>query len=222
MKKNSDKKQYIVIGLGRFGRSVAMQLEANGCMVLAIDDNEKNVNFISEYVTHAICMDVTDEESLKEIGMSNFDGVIVSMGSNLNSAIFAIMSAKEAGVKNVIAKAYDEMAGKVLTKVGADEIIYPEREMGYHLAKNLAFGNFLDAVELTADHSIAEIPVPVKWVGKNLLQLNLRQKYRVNVIAVKRNSELDISPAADRIFIKDDVIVILGKNEVLKKLSSTI
>ncbi|MDD6101707.1 MAG: TrkA family potassium uptake protein [Clostridiales bacterium] len=222
MKKNSDKKQYIVIGLGRFGRSVAMQLEANGCMVLAIDDNEKNVNFISEYVTHAICMDVTDEESLKEIGMSNFDGVIVSMGSNLNSAIFAIMSAKEAGVKNVIAKAYDEMAGKVLTKVGADEIIYPEREMGYHLAKNLAFGNFLDAVELTADYSIAEIPVPVKWVGKNLLQLNLRQKYRVNVIAVKRNSELDISPAADRIFIKDDVIVILGKNEVLKKLSSTI
>ena len=222
MKKNSDKKQYIVIGLGRFGRSVAMQLEANGCMVLAIDDNEKNVNFISEYVTHAICMDVTDEESLKEIGMSNFDGVIVSMGSNLNSAIFAIMSAKEAGVKNVIAKAYDEMAGKVLTKVGADEIVYPEREMGYHLAKNLAFGNFLDAVELTADYSIAEIPVPVKWVGKNLLQLNLRQKYRVNVIAVKRNSELDISPAADRIFIKDDVIVILGKNEVLKKLSSTI
>ena len=111
------------------------------------------------------------------------------------------------------------MQGKILQKVGADEIVYPEREMGCHLAKNLAFGNFLDAVELTAEYSIAEIPVLQQWVGKNLLELNLRKKYRINVIAVKRNSELEISPSADRTFLDGDILVILGKNDVLKKLS---
>lgn len=219
MKKKVEKKQYIVIGLGRFGRSVAKQLEANGCMVLAIDSDERNVNFVSEYVTRAMCMDITDEEAVAELGLSNFDGVIVSMGHNLDASIFAVICAKEQGVKSVIAKAGDEMQGKILKKVGADEIVYPEREMGCHLAKNLAFGNFLDAVELTAEYSIAEIPVLQQWVGKNLLELNLRKKYRINVIAVKRNSELEISPAADRTFLDGDILVILGKNEVLKKLS---
>ena len=155
MKKKIEKKQYIVIGLGRFGRSVARQLEANGCMVLAVDREEKNVNTVAEYVTRAMCMDITDEDAVEELGLSNFDGAVVSIGHNLDAAIFAVMWAKEQGVTQVIAKANDENQGKILTKVGADEIVYPEREMGYHLAKNLAFGNFLDAVELTADYSIA-------------------------------------------------------------------
>lgn len=219
LKKKVEKKQYIVIGLGRFGRSVAMQLEANGCMVLAIDKDEKSVNFIAEYVTRAMCMDITDEEAVKELGLRNFDGVIVAIGHDLNASIFAIICAKEQGVKTVIAKAYDDMHGKILTKVGADEIIYPEREMGCHLAKNLAFGNFLDTVELTSDYSIAEIPVLPQWIGKNLKELNLRERYRINVIAVKRNHEMDISPSADRKFLDEDILVIIGKNEVLKKLS---
>lgn len=222
MKRKAEKKQYIVIGLGRFGRSVAKQLEANGCMVLAVDNKEKNVNMIAEYVTRAVCMDITDEDAVGELGLGNFDAAIVSIGSNINAAIFAIICAKEKGVKTVIAKAYDEMNGKILTKVGADEIIYPEREMGCHLAKNLAFGNFVDTVELTADYSIAEIPILPQWVGKNLKELNLREKYRINVIAAKRNGELEVSPSADRKFVDGDILLILGKNEVLKKLSALI
>lgn len=220
MKKKIEKKQYIVIGLGRFGRSVARQLEANGCMVLAVDRQEKNVNVVAEYVTRAMCMDITDEDAVKELGLGNFDGAVVSIGHNLDAAIFAIMWAKEQGVKQVIAKANDDTQGKILTKVGADEIVYPEREMGYHLAKNLAFGNFLDAVELTADYSIAEIPILHEWVGKNLKELKLREKYHINVIAVKRNRDLEITPSADKNFLDEDILVVLGKNDVLKKLSS--
>lgn len=222
MKKKISKQQYVVVGLGRFGISVATQLEANDCMVLAIDSDEKKVNLVSDYVTRAVCMDITDEDAVEELGLGNFDGVIVSMGHNLNASIFAIICAKERGVKKVIAKACDEMQGKILKKVGADEIVFPEREMGGHLAKNLVFGSFVDTVELTADYSIAEIPVLRQWIGKNLKELNLREKYRVNVIAMKRNSEMEISPSADRKFVEGDVLMILGKNEILKKLSSII
>ena len=222
IKKKAEKKQYVVIGLGRFGRSVAKQLEANGCMVLAIDNNEKNVNMVAEYVTRAVCVDITDEESVQELGIGNFDGAIVSMGSNMNAAIYAVICAKEHGVKYVVAKAYDEMNGKILLKVGADEIVYPEREMGAHLAKNLAFGNFLDTVELTSEYSIAEIPLLDKWLGKSLMELDLRKKYRVNVIAVKRNGELEVPPSADRKFVDGDILVILGTNNMLKKMANLI
>lgn len=222
MKKKIQKKQYIVIGLGRFGRSVARQLEVNGCMVLAIDKEEKSVNMVAEYVTRAMCLDVTDEDAVKELGFSNFDGAIIAIGQNLDAAIFATIWAKEQGVKLVIAKAYDETQGKILTKVGADEIVYPEREIGCHLAKNLAFGNFLDAVELTADYSIVEIPVLSDWIGKNLIELKLREKYHVNVIAVKRNRELEVNPSAEKKFLDGDIMVVLGKDEILKKLSALI
>ena len=218
-KRKIEKKQYVVMGLGRFGTSVAKQLEANGCMVLAVDRDERRVNNVAEYVTRAMCVDITDEEAILELGLSNFDGAVVSIGHNLDAAIFAVMSAKEQGIPKVIAKAYDETQGKILTKVGADEIVYPEREMGYHLAKNLAFGRLLDAVELTADYSIAEIPLLREWRGKNLIELKLREKYHVNGIAVKRGSDLEITPPADKPFLDGDVLVILGKNDVLNRLS---
>lgn len=220
MKKKQVKKQYIVIGLGRFGRSVARHLEANGCMVMAVDKDEKKVNLVSEFVTRAMCLDISDEEAVKELGLSNFDGVVVAIGHNLEAAIFSIMWAKEEGVKLLIAEAYDETQGKILAKVGADEIVYPEREMGYHLAKNLAFGNILDAVELSAGYSIAELPVLPKWVGKNLIELKLRDKYHVNVIAVRRNHKLEVTPSAEKPFVEGDVVVLLGSNDTLKKLSA--
>ncbi len=214
-----EKKQYIVIGLGRFGRSVARNLEANGCMVLAVDKEEKNVNLVAEFVTRAVCLDITDEDAVEELGLGNFDGAIVAIGQSLDAAVLGVMWAKEQGVPNVIAKAYDDTQGKILTKVGADEIVYPEREMGDHLAKALAFGNFLDAVELTADYSIAEVTVLPEWDGRNLRELRLRDKYHINVIAVKRNHDLEINPSAEEIIRDGDALVLLGKNEVLKKLS---
>ncbi len=218
MKRNNENKEYIVIGMGRFGSSVAKQLEANECSVLAVDRNMDRVDQIAEYVTHAMCLDITDEDAMEELGLGSFDGAVISIGHNLEAAIFATIWAKEQGVKRVIAKAYDEMQGKILAKVGADEIVYPEREMGQHLANSLAFGHMLDAVELTSDYSIADIPVLREWVGKNLRELRLREKYHVNVIAVKRNRELEINPSIEKDFTEGDILVLLGSNATLRRL----
>lgn len=220
MKKKFKNKEYIVIGLGRFGSSVAKQLEANGCKVLAVDSNEKRVRQVAEYVTLAMCMDITNEDSIQELGVKNFDGAVISIGHNLEAAVLATIWAKEQGVTQVIAKAYDEMQGKILTKVGADEIVYPERETGIHLANNLAFNNLVDAIELTTDYSIIDVPVLNEWIGKNLKELKLREKYKVNVIGIKRNGQLILNPSADDPTVKNDVFVLLGTNNTLKKLAN--
>ena len=218
--KKQTAKEYIVIGLGRFGRSIAQQLEANGCKVLAIDRNEKPVRQIAEYVTLAMCVDVTNEEALKELGGKNFDGAIISIGHSLEAAVLATIWAKEQGIGQIIAKAYDEMQGKILTKVGVDTIVYPEKEMGVQFANDLAFNNLFDAIELTADYSIAEVNALHSWNGKNLKELKLREKYRVNVIAIKRNGALIINPPADEPTQKNDVFVLLGMNNTLKKIAN--
>ena len=219
--KNS-KKQYIVIGLDRFGKSVAKNLEKNGCMVLAIDKDQKRVNQISEYVTSAMCLDITDEESAQEIGFDNFDGAVISLANNLEAAVLTTVYIKERGIPLVIAEAYDNVQGKVLSKVGVDRIIYSEQDMGAHLANNLAFDHIIDSVELSSNFTIAEIQTPKGWIGKSLIDLNLRKKYDINVIALKRNNEIDITPPADLPLGESDVLVILGKNDIIKKLSKTI
>lgn len=219
MKKRTQK-EYIVIGLGRFGSSVAKQLEANGCKVLAVDRSEQMVGQIAEYVTLAMRIDVTDEEALKELGGRNFDGAIISIGHGLEASVLATIWAKEQGIRQVIVKAYDDTQGKILTKVGADEVVYPERQMGVHLANDLAFNNLFDAIELTAEYSIADVDLLSGWVGKNLKELKLREKYGVNVIAVKRGGVLLINPSADEPMKQNDVFVLLGKNHTLKKLAN--
>lgn len=213
-------KEYIVIGLGRFGSSVAKQLEANGCKVLAVDRSEQMVGQIAEYVTLAMRIDVTDEEALKELGGRNFDGAIISIGHGLEASVLATIWAKEQGIRQIIVKAYDDTQGKILTKVGADEVVYPERQMGVHLANDLAFNNLFETIELTAEYSIADVDLPSGWVGKNLKELKLREKYGVNVIAVKRGGVLLINPSADEPMKQNDVFVLLGKNSTLKKLAN--
>ncbi|MGN0318392.1 MAG: potassium channel family protein [Lachnospira sp.] len=218
----SKQKQYIVIGLDRFGRSVAKNLEQNDCMVLAIDKDQKKVNQISDYVTSAMCLDITDEEVADELGLNNFDAAIISFANSLETAVLATVCIKERGIPFVIAEAYDEIQGKVLEKVGVDKIVYSEQEMGAHLANNLAFDHIIDSVEVSADYTIAEIQTPVSWEGKSLIELNLRKKYEINVIALKRNNEINVTPVADMPLLKDDVLVILGKNDILKKLSRSL
>lgn len=218
MKKRTQK-EYIVIGLGRFGSSVAMQLEANGCKVLAIDRNERRINQIAEYVTLAMCVDVTNEDALMELGGRNFDGAVISIGHSLDASVLAAIWAKEQGIRQIVAKAYDDMQGKILTKLGVDEIVYPEKEMGVHLANNLAFNNLLDTTELTSDYSMADVGVLKSWIGKNLKELNLRKKYGVNVIAIKRGGALLINPSADDPTQNEDVFVLLGKNNTLKRIA---
>ena len=219
MKKKITQKEYIVIGLGRFGSSVARQLEANGCRVLAIDRQEKRVNQIADYVTLAMGVDVGNEEALRELGGRNFDGAVISIGHSLDASVLAAIWAKEQGIGQIVAKAYDEMQGKILTKLGVDEIVYPEKEIGVHVANNLAFNNLFDAIELTAEYSIADIQTLRGWVGKDLKELNLRKKYGVNVIAIKRDGALLINPPAEKPTQKDDVFVLLGKNNTLKKIA---
>ncbi len=219
VKKNAQK-EYIVIGMGRFGSSMARQLEANGCKVLAIDRNEKRVNQIAEYVTLAMCVDVTNEDALRELGGRNFDGAVISIGHSLEASVLAAIWAKEQGIGQIIAKAYDDMQGKILTKVGADKIVYPEREMGVHLANDLAFNNLFDAIELTSEYSITDVSALDSWTGKNLKELKLREKYGVNVIAIKRGGVLLVNPPADDPTKKGDIFVILGLNGTLKKIAN--
>lgn len=217
--KKSRQKEYIIIGLGRFGNSVAKQLEANGCKVLAIDRNEQRIRQIAEYVTLAMCLDVADEEALEELGGRNFDGAVISIGHSLDASVLATIWAKEQGIKQVIAKAYDETQGKILAKIGADEIVYPEKETGVHLANNLAFNNLIDTIELSPEYSIAEVTILTDWIGKSLIELKLREKYDVNVIAIRRGGSLILNPAADAPSKKNDVFILLGTNNTLKKIA---
>ena len=214
------KKEYVVFGLGRFGRSVAVTLADSGCEVLVVDDNEGKIQEIAEYVTFAIKADVTDAEVLASLGISNFDGAIVAIGENLEASVMVTILAKEMGIPYVLAKAQSEIHAKVLKKVGADMVVYPEKETGIRIANNLLMGNFFDAVELSSTFSMMELDVLDSWAGHSLRELNLRAKYKINVIGLKRENRLDINPDADMPLQKNDVVVIIGRNEVLNKLAS--
>lgn len=215
-------KDVVVFGMGRFGRSVALQLEANGCKVLAVDTNEEKVQSVSEYVTAAVCAPATDEEAMEELGIRNFDTAIIAIGHNLEASILVTMWCKENGVRHVIAKAFDELQGKVLKKVGADDVIFPEYEMGKRLANNLTLNNISNAIEITDDYSVGEITSPKKWLGKEIKNLKLREQYRINIIAIKHGSYTEMNPTSDYVIKNNDLIVILGSNDMLKKLVSQI
>ncbi|HBM75985.1 MAG TPA: potassium transporter Trk [Clostridiaceae bacterium] len=211
-------KQFVVIGLGRFGSSVARTLYALGNDVLAIDISEAAVQEISDSVTHAVQADGTDENVLKSTGIRNFDVAVIGMGDDVQGSIMATLLVKELGVKYVVAKAQSEIHAKVLYKIGADRVVFPERDMGTRVAHNLASSNILDYIELSPDYSIAEIAAIPDWVGKSLRELNMRSKYGMNVMAIKRNGDINISPGADDVILKDDVIVVIGGNEELNEI----
>lgn len=180
---------YAVIGMGRFGTAVAKELARSGADVLAIDVNEERVRAIAEYVTHAVKADITDGDTAAALGLGNMDAVIVAMTRSMDASILATISAKESGVPYVIAKAMDEMHAKILTKVGADKVIVPEKESGVRIARNLANGNFLDFYELSDHISMVEIAVKEEWIGQNLRQLDFRREYGANVIAYQATGE---------------------------------
>ncbi|HHV25834.1 TrkA family potassium uptake protein [Anaerosalibacter bizertensis] len=214
-------KQYVVIGCGRFGSSVAKTLYELGNDVLAIDRNEEIVQEISEYVTHAVQADVMDENVLKELGIRNFDVVIVSIGSDLEASILATLIAKELGVKVVIAKAQSELHGKVLSKIGADKVIFPERDMGVRVGHNLVSSNILDFIELSPDFSIVEITAIPEWENKTLKELKLPTNYGINIMAVKSGNYINVSPYADDKILEGDILVVIGNTEDIKKLEKS-
>jgi trk system potassium uptake protein TrkA len=209
------KQAYAVIGLGRFGSSVAYELNEAGQEVLGIDINEEKVEDAESIVTHAIVGDSTDVEVLKSAGIRNFDCVIVAIGNDMQSSILTTLIIKELGVKQVIAKALSKTHGRVLEKVGADWIIYPERDMGSRVAHQLLSPNVLNYIQLSEEYNIEELKIPSSLTEKSLKELDFRAKYNISVIAIVCNEEIIISPSPDHIIHEGDFLVVIGSREDL-------
>lgn len=211
-------KQFVVIGCGRFGTSIAKTLNNLGHEVLAIDYEEDLVQEISSYVTHAVQADATDEKAIEALGIKNFDTVIITIGTDIQSSVLATILVKELGVERVVVKAHDELHAKVLYKIGADKVVFPERDMGIRLAHNLVSTNILDYIDLSPTHNIVEITPPKEWHDKTLKELNTREKHGINIIAIKRNNSLNMTPNADTIITEDDIILVSGDKKEIEKL----
>lgn len=212
------KKEFVVFGLGRFGTSVAAALADGGCEVMAVDSNAEKVKEIAEHVTHAVTCDVVDAEALEALGVRNFDGAVVAIGGDIEASVMVTILAKECGIPYVLAKAQSELHAKILRKVGADMVVFPEKETGIRIANNLIGGNFFDAVELSSVFSLVEITLPKDWTGKSLIDLNLRAKRKINVIGIRRDGELNVNPDAAEPLEDGDILVVIGKNDELNKL----
>ncbi len=209
-------KSYIVIGLGRFGTEVARSLYQQGCEVLAMDVNNDAVQQVSNDVTHAVVGDARDKDVLKALGAKDFDCGVVAIGDSLADSVLATMHLKELGVPYIVSKAHDETHRQVLKKLGADRVVIPEKENAARLAKSLSSHNVLDYIELSEDFGIIEVPTPALWVDKSLIELNVRAKLGVNIIAIKRDGGITVSPAADFRIMQGDVVVVLGSTEALE------
>ncbi len=214
----SRKQTYAVFGLGRYGMAVAKELVKNGEEVLAVDMNEDIVNAAIYEIPYCKCADITDAEVIKQLGIANVDVVIVAMATSLEASVMATMLCKEIGVKTVIAKCSNEMDCKILSKVGADRVVFPESESGSRLAKNLLCSGFVDLIELSEDVSMIELEVKEEWVGKSLLQLDLRRKYSVNIVAILQNGEAHIDIDPEKTLEKTMKLIAIGKVSKLNKL----
>ncbi len=211
---------YAVIGLGRFGLSLASKLFEAGQEVLGVDLNEERVDDAHPYVTHALIADSTDAEALKSIGIRNIDTVIVAIGNDIQASILTVLLVKELGVRKVIAKAVNKLHGQVLYKVGADWVIHPERDMGIRVAHQLLSPNVLNFIELSKDYSVEEIKIPDNMAKKSLREIDLRARFNLSVIAIRRNHDINISPSPDETLDKGDVLVVIGKNKDLERFAN--
>ncbi len=211
-------KQFIVIGCGRFGGSVAKTLVKLGHDVLAVDKDEATIQELSDHVTHAVQASGTDANALHSLGIKNFDVAVISVATDIETSIMATLIAKEAGIDYIIAKAQSDLHAKVLYKIGADRVVFPEREMGERVAHNIVAHNILDYIELSQEYSIIELQSPKDWIDKDLAALDLRAKFGINVLAIKGGDEINITPNAEDIVNKDDVLVVIGHKKDLRKI----
>ena len=211
-------KQYLVVGLGRFGSSVAINLCQQGHEVLAIDSHKDVIDDIAPLVTEAVQMDVTDEAALESLDVASFDAAIVSIGTDTRASILVSVLLKELGVPYLIAKANDDLHAKVLSKIGVDRVVFPERDMGARLARNIVSPSVLELMNLSDDYQIMEIMLPEGWEGKSLQSLNVRRKYGVNILAVNRDDLFMVSPAPDMPLEKDDTLLVLGKQQDVEEM----
>ena len=212
-------KQFAVIGIGRFGESLARELIRMGHKVLAIDVNEERVNDAVHYATRAVQADAMDPQVLKTLGIRKFEAVIVAIGENIQSNILTTLVLKELGVKKVISKANNAMHGKVLEKIGTDTVIYPERDMAVKLARSLVSQNFLEQIQLSTDYSIIELFTPSAFIDKTLKEIGLRKNLRVTVLATRRGDNIIVVPVPEATMRQGDILVVLGHNDDLEKLT---
>lgn len=208
-------KSFAVLGLGRFGREMALQLARGGGEVLVVDNEQKDVDEIGDRVTRAVCADVRDRDALQELGVAECDEVILSVGSDLAVSVLTVMNLKALGVKHLICKAYDDVYREVLLKLGADRVVIPEQESAVRTAARLLSPRIRDYIQLTEDFSIEEISVPVNWVGKTLGGLSIRNRYGVNVIAIRRGEKVMASPGAEDRIAEGDMLLVLGEEKDL-------
>jgi trk system potassium uptake protein TrkA len=212
------KRTYAVFGLGRYGRAVAKELIDNGMEVIAVDDNQDIVNDAAAYLPICKCADVTDAEVIDKLGIAEIDTVIICMAGNLEASVMAVTLCKEAGVKRVIAKCANEMHQKILLRVGADKVVFPENESGIRLAKNLLSSGFIDMISISKEVSMIEIDIREEWVGKNLIELNLRRKYGFNVVAIKKGEKVNVSINPEQPLDPATTLIVIANTAKLGKL----
>ncbi|MBO5326949.1 MAG: TrkA family potassium uptake protein [Clostridia bacterium] len=212
------KKTYAVFGLGRYGTAVARELVENGMEVIAVDIDQKIVNDAAAYLPVCKCADVTDAEVISRLDIGNIDTVIVCMASNLEASVMAVTLCKEAGARSVIVKCANEMQQKILLRVGADQVLFPEKESGIRLAKNLLSSGFIDMISLSRDVSIVEIDVKDEWCGKNLIELNLRKKYGINIVAVKKGEKVSVNINPEQALDLGATLIVIANTAKLGKL----
>ncbi len=214
------KKTYAVFGLGRYGTAVARELVENGMEVIAVDTDQRIVNDAAAFLPICKCADVTDAEVISRLGISNIDTVIICMASNLEASVMAVTLCKEAGAKTVIAKCANEMQQKILLRVGADQVVFPENESGVRLAKNLLSSGFIDIISLSKDVSIVEIDVKNEWCGKNLIELNLRKKYGFNIVAIKKGEKVTVNINPEQVLDAESVLIVIANTANLGNFKS--
>ena len=214
------KKSFLVVGAGRFGKSVARTLYGEGHDVMVVDKDEDLIQQISTEVTESVSADITSESCVKALGVRDFDAVVLAIGFDVQASIMAAILLIEKEAKYILAKAQTDLHGKVLEKIGVNRVIYPERDMGQKIARSLIAPTIIDMIELSDDYSVVEVKAPPEMVGKTLLELNLRALYGISVIALRRNNggHTNISPVADDIVETGDIIVAIGENKYLQKL----
>ncbi len=215
------KRSFCIIGLGRFGQTLAINLARTDHQVLVIDENDDVVNVMSDVVTNAVVGDSTNEQVLRAAGVADYDCAVVATANNFNDNLLTTLILKELGVKQVVARAGSEQHGRVLEKIGADMVVFPEKDMGEKLVNILDRNNVLEYIEFSDTHSIVEVTVPEKWVGKSLIELNVRREYGVTVLAVSdaESREMNISPDPTRKFMGNDTVALLGENKAIDKIT---
>lgn len=211
------RKQYAVFGLGSFGESVAVTLQELGCEVVVVDNHMERIEDISPYVSYAVQAGIEDPEVIRSLGARNLDGVVVAVADDMEASIMATLVSKEIGVPYVLAKAKNELHAKVLKKIGADSIIFPEKEIGQSVARNLVSGEFVDWISLSPDYSITEIQVPEKWIGKSLSEIDVRRTKDVNVVGVRIGEKIQVTIDPEEPLQKEMMLIMIGSNEALEK-----